>query len=62
MKSVKKQVWDNVDHQVLIDIEDQVERHVDMQVYRLILRPVMLMFQSDMRVYDKVLDRARTEP
>ena len=62
MKPVREQVWDKVEYQVLIDIEDQVERHVDMQVYRLILRPVMLMFQSDMRVYDKVLDRARTEP
>ena len=62
MKSVREQVWDKVEEQVLIDIEDQVERHVDMQVYRLILRQVMLMFQSDMRVYDKVLDRARTEP
>jgi hypothetical protein len=62
MKSVREQVWDKVEYQVLIDIEDQVERHVDMQVYRLILRPVMLMFQSDMRVYDKVLDRARIEP
>jgi hypothetical protein len=62
MKSVREQVWDKVEYQVLIDIENQVERHVDMQVYRLILRPVMLMFQSDMRVYDKVLDRAKTEP
>ena len=61
MKSVREQVWDKVEYQVLIDIEDQVERHVDMQVYRLILRPVMLMFQSDMRVYDKVLDKARTK-
>jgi hypothetical protein len=61
MKPVREQVWDKVEYQVLIDIEDQVERHVDMQVYRLILRPVMLMFQSDMRVYDKVLDKARTK-
>jgi hypothetical protein len=61
MKPVREQVWDKVEEQVLIDIEDQVERHVDMQVYRLILRPVMLMFQSDMRVYDKVLDKARTK-
>ena len=61
MKPDREQVWDKVEEQVLIDIEDQVERHVDMQVYRLILRPVMLMFQSDMRVYDKVLDKARTK-
>lgn len=62
MKPVREQVWDKVEYQVLIDIEDQVERHVDMQVYRLILRPVMLMFQSDMRVYDKVLNKARAKP
>jgi GGDEF domain-containing protein len=60
MKSVKDQVRDQVEGQVFYQVDDQVRVQVRNQVWYQVGDQVLI--QVGIRIRDKVLGKARTEP